>query len=84
LPRDRQAAAVRLRRRQQDVPCACGCRQLAERLAEYEALNRAIVRTIVTLRPRAAHHGVAAGLAGWGVEPADAAALAAAWQQAQP
>jgi hypothetical protein len=72
---------VRLRRRKPDIPCTCGCRQLAERLADAEALNRAIVRTIVTLRPRAAHHNIAEGLTGWGVEPADAAVLARAWQQ---
>jgi hypothetical protein len=71
---------VRLRRRP-PAPCPCDCQQLAERLAEAEALNRAIVRAIVTLRPRARHHTVSYGLHAWGVSEADAALLAATWQQ---
>jgi hypothetical protein len=68
-------------RRKPDVPCKCGCGELARRLAEAEELNRAIVRTVVTLRPRAAGHGIAEGLIGWQVQPADAQLLATAWQQ---
>jgi hypothetical protein len=67
--------------RRPPAPCECGCAQLADRLADAEDLNRAIVRTVVTLRPRAAGHGIAEGLIGWHVQPADAQLLAVAWQQ---
>ena len=66
-------------RRPPHPPCECG--ELARRLADAEKVNRAIIAAIITLRPRSAHHNVAEGLVGWGVEPADAAVLAAAWQQ---
>jgi hypothetical protein len=65
-------------RRKPDAPCECGCGELARRLAESEALTAAIVRAIVTLRPRRAIDGVAAGLIGWGVNPDDARLLAEA------
>lgn len=69
-------------RRKPQPPCACGCEDLARRLAEYEALSDAIVRAIVALRPRAAHHSVEQGLTGWGVQPPDAALLAAVYRAA--
>lgn len=62
-------------RRQPAPPCPCQCGQLAQRLADAEALNAAIVRAVVTMRPRAAHHSVERGLIGWGVDPGDAARL---------
>ena len=71
---------MRLRRKPDPAPdCPCGCRQLEQRLAEYEALNSAIIRTVVALRPRQGNHGIAAGLIGWGVDPDDASVIAAAW-----
>ena len=66
------------RRKQPPPPCACGCQLLAERLAADERVHAAIIRAIITLRPRSAHHTVAEGLVGWGVDPADAAVLAEA------
>lgn len=65
-------------RRKPPQPCECGCQELAQRLADAEALNAAIVRAVVALRPRASNHNIAQGLAGWGVAGADAQRLAAA------
>jgi len=62
---------VRLRRRP-PAPCECGCQQLAERLADAEALNAAFARAIVALRPIARHHSVFQGLVAWSVPEADA------------
>jgi hypothetical protein len=72
-----------LKRRQPPPPCACGCARLAARLAEAEALNAAIIRTVVALRPIAPGHSIERGLAGWGVPEADARRLATAWRQQQ-
>ena len=65
-------------RRQPPAPCPCGCRQLADRLAQAEALNAAIVRAVVALRPIASGHTIEQGLTGWGVKPDDARLLAEA------
>lgn len=65
-------------RRKPPAPCACGCQQLADRLAAAEALNASIVRAVVALRPRAAGHSIEQGLIGWGVRPDDARLLAEA------
>lgn len=67
-----------LRRRQPAPPCPCQCGQLAQRLADAEALNAALIRAVVALRPIAAHHSVEQGLTGWGVKPDDAQLLAEA------
>jgi hypothetical protein len=66
---------VRLRRRP-PAPCPCRCGELAERLAEAEALNAAITRAVVALRPIAAGHTIEQGLIGWAVQPGDARLLA--------
>jgi hypothetical protein len=65
-------------RRKPTAPCECGCGQLAQRLAEAEELNRAIVRTVVALRPIASGHTIEQGLIGWAVKPDDARRLAEA------
>jgi hypothetical protein len=66
-----------LRRRQPPPPCACGCLELAERLAGYEADIAAMARAIVALRPKAARHTIEQGLTGWAVAEADARRIAA-------
>lgn len=64
-------------RRRQPPPCACGCLQLDQRLAEYEADVAAMARAVVVLRPRAAHHTIEQGLTGWNVAEPDARRIAA-------
>ncbi len=80
VPRIKRGAAVMAlrRRRPPPPPCACGCQLLAERLAEAEALNAAIIRTVVALRPIASGHTIEQGLIGWAVRPPDARLLAEA------
>jgi hypothetical protein len=74
---------VRLRRRKPAPPCPCQCDQLAERLADAEDLNAAIVRTVVALRPRRTVDTISQGLIGWGVDPGDAALLERVYWQAR-
>jgi hypothetical protein len=63
-------------RRPPPPPCACGCAGLAERLEAYEAAIAAMARAIAALRPKAAHHTIEQGLAGWGLAEADARRIA--------
>jgi hypothetical protein len=68
-------------RRQPPAPCACGCQQLADRLAEAEAFNAAIAAAVVVLRPRHNWQTAEQGLIAWGVRPDDARLLAEAIRQ---
>lgn len=66
------------RRPQPPPPCACGCEQLAGRLAGYEATVAAMARALAALRPGLPTHTPAQALTGWGVHPADAQLIAEA------